>query len=496
MGQAETREMIQRAIQRGDARIRVVNGEEEDEEEDEYMLESEDDYDDVDEEVGNSSPLTESYYKVHAKRWPIDFKPAPDNKEIHLTQANLQLGEQLLSAFQTDTDPSQQEQQLATASRLFYACLTEMQFRASSIASRFRILSQVGLLITFFKQIQLTAEGNEAGEGEEKVGNNSDSKVQRLDQVIIDLSREPGLSWYFSQQTPQPHILLQLYSYLWSRLQPTSSPLLLPLLTEVLESEYKIPTLDSTSVSASSSNTVLSRLQDEIDHRFRLLRSGAFGTTALSHSNTFSPSSNVHTLLRGREIRNYGFSPRLKMTAAQTFIPHSKSRRIIGRFGPSAGYCGQFSLDGSLFYGAWKDWTIRLFDTSQLSSYNASANHFKLKKTIHTEEGNWTITDCQLSSDNRFLIYSSIIPQVYLCRLDEDVAHQQLEFARPDQHFFGIWSIRLSADNREVVCGTNRNTIGVYDLEANRLSFDARAHDDDVNAVCFLEEGNSHVFAR
>lgn len=52
------------------------------------------------------------------------------------------------------------------------------------------------------------------------------------------------------------------------------------------------------------------------------------------------------------------------------------------------------------------------------------------------------------------------------------------------EHSFGIFSIKFSKDGREIVAGTNDDSIYVYDLLANKVSLRLPAH--SVSTLSFL----------
>jgi WD repeat-containing protein 23 len=56
-----------------------------------------------------------------------------------------------------------------------------------------------------------------------------------------------------------------------------------------------------------------------------------------------------------------------------------------------------------------------------------------------------------------------------------------------------IWSVRFSADAREIVAGANQGLIFVYDIDSQRPILRLDAHNDDVNAVCFADTASSNV---
>lgn len=62
--------------------------------------------------------------------------------------------------------------------------------------------------------------------------------------------------------------------------------------------------------------------------------------------------------------------------------------------------------------------------------------------------------------------------------------HEGLDFSHghsdyddyDDEYAFGIFSIKFSKDGREIVAGTNNDSIYVYDLLANKVSLRLLAH--------------------
>lgn len=77
-------------------------------------------------------------------------------------------------------------------------------------------------------------------------------------------------------------------------------------------------------------------------------------------------------------------------------------------------YSGQFSDDGNFFYSCAQNFKVRLYDTS-------NPHEWKYYKTVEYPFGQWTITDCTLSPDNRFLAYTSIRNLVCLAPTDPAV---------------------------------------------------------------------------
>jgi WD repeat-containing protein 23 len=175
-------------------------------------------------------------------------------------------------------------------------------------------------------------------------------------------------------------------------------------------------------------------------------------------------------------------------------IPSSSPDTIIKYAHPV--YSGQFSGDGNFFFAVGKDFRVRMYDTS---------NPYKWKyyKTVnYLAEAQWTLTDASLSPDNKFLAYTSISSQVCLSPTDPndlgdpyvlDLRPQQPDGSFRRQDMFSIWSIRYSGDGRELVAGTGKAAVVVYDIESRRTVASIPAHSQDVNAVCFADASSPHI---
>ncbi|EJT50400.1 hypothetical protein A1Q1_00332 [Trichosporon asahii var. asahii CBS 2479] len=119
-------------------------------------------------------------------------------------------------------------------------------------------------------------------------------------------------------------------------------------------------------------------------------------------------------------------------------------------------------------------------------------------KTTQGIEGQWTITDADADRAGRRMIYSSITPHVYMLSTEAgDDEQTLLDFHDRTRRYgfesFGLWSIRFSADGKEIVAGASRGNIMVYDVESDRRSLCVQGHRDDVNAVCFADESSTNI---
>ncbi len=138
----------------------------------------------------------------------------------------------------------------------------------------------------------------------------------------------------------------------------------------------------------------------------------------------------------------------------------------------------------------------------------------RLKRSIAGRMCSWTITDANLSPDNRWLIYSSLTPYVHLVptsdiaedsagtgtgargnpAVDEQVTLDMCGLRGRDSFYGdGLFSVRFSGNSKEIVAGARNGGIYVYDVEARKNVLAVTAHNDDVNSVCFADVGSSNM---
>ncbi|KAB5562914.1 WD40 repeat-like protein [Coniochaeta sp. 2T2.1] len=178
----------------------------------------------------------------------------------------------------------------------------------------------------------------------------------------------------------------------------------------------------------------------------------------------------------------------------QGMIPRNEPEKIIHY--PAPVCCGQFSDDGNFFYACVKDLRVRMYDTSD--PYN-----WKHYKTADYPFGQWTLTDADLSPDNKWLAYSSLQSHVAFTPTDphDEGEPYTLNLASPYTGHggwrrggnFAIFSVRFSGDGRKIVAGTGADSIVVYDIESRTVLNTIAGHENDVNAVCFADKGSPHI---
>ncbi|ODA78623.1 hypothetical protein RJ55_06005 [Drechmeria coniospora] len=227
----------------------------------------------------------------------------------------------------------------------------------------------------------------------------------------------------------------------------------------------------------------------------KLMESGAFGTN--SHDGRREARKHplsVRLLERELGLGDWAQRKRDKDLLTQSMIPGTRADKIIHYDDPV--YSGQFSDDGRFFYSCCQDFKVRIYDTSHPTEWE----HYK---TASFPSGIWTLTDATLSSDNRWLAYTSIQSLVSITSTDPadsadpHILHLEGTGRSGDGNgpeSFGIWSIRFSGDGRELIAGTSVDSIVVYDIESRRVLHHIYGHADDVNAVCFADKASPHVF--
>jgi WD repeat-containing protein 23 len=180
------------------------------------------------------------------------------------------------------------------------------------------------------------------------------------------------------------------------------------------------------------------------------------------------------------------------------FIPNTYTETSVNF--DSRAYNGQFSPDGSLYYCSSQN-EIKVFDTSDVFDW-------ELQQEIICRNIHWTVTDIDLSPCKQFMLYSTMDNRISLVNLNMEAdfdnkysvycdgnrrVHEQFDLSDGYDHF-GICSVRFSQDGREVVAGTSRHSLEVYDLTTRtKVNSVSNAHSDDVNVVCFANRDVSNV---
>lgn len=185
-------------------------------------------------------------------------------------------------------------------------------------------------------------------------------------------------------------------------------------------------------------------------------------------------------LISNREYQG-GFSSKNRAHVLHRFIPKKEIREVDEY--KNQVFCGRFSKDGNILMTACQDRLIRLYET----------NTWKKIKKIEARDVGWSIISTDYSPDQKWLIYSSWSDYIHMCNIDgQHETHEALNL-NPESHRFCLFSIQFSPDSNEILCGSSDKCIYIYDLLKNQVSLRIPAHDDDINAVSYLEEDNNNT---
>ncbi|GAB5587346.1 hypothetical protein Unana1_02246 [Umbelopsis nana] len=190
--------------------------------------------------------------------------------------------------------------------------------------------------------------------------------------------------------------------------------------------------------------------------------------------------------LREREISGRNRSSNNKL--GRHFVPKQHASKM--RQYDSDVYTGQYSEDGTLFYTTTKDFRVHIYDARD-------PEKFEELKSIHAVSGQWTLTDANLSRDKEWVAYSSLTPYATLSSTDvyRDTT-VPLDFNESRLGIQRLFSLRFSGSGKELVAGASAQceedrSILLYDIERQKVIDSAGGHWDDVNTVCFADEGSN-----
>ncbi|XP_068662481.1 LEC14B homolog [Aristolochia californica] len=237
-------------------------------------------------------------------------------------------------------------------------------------------------------------------------------------------------------------------------------------------------------------------LDHEISH---LTKFRSAPSEMIQRVTSIKPNRPISTvkMLSAREANCSGkgrFSSQDRCHVLSRYLPANGPWYVDGM--NSRAYVSQFSADGTLL--------VTGFQSSNVRIYNVEKG-YKVQKDIHARSLRWTITDTCLSPDQQCLVYASLTPIVHIVNVGSSSVeshaniteiHHGLDFsADGDEDSFGIFSVKFSTDGRELVAGTNDNSLYVYDLDANKVTVRLPAHSNDVNTVTFADETGHLIYS-
>ena len=216
-------------------------------------------------------------------------------------------------------------------------------------------------------------------------------------------------------------------------------------------------------------------------------------------------NSHIHALLAERERGGGPHTP-----------PQAINRRLASLFIPEyphlqsdhhdRGYVGKFTQSGAMYASAWQgSRVIALYETVLVGANE----HMRLAKTIHCRTIQWTVCDMAITSDQRFVAYSTIAPIIHLASVGDltsgapttSVAnvtdiHETFHLREEDVEYGeGVWAVRWSGQDDMILAGTSAGCY-LYDVRCNKVSRRfVGHHQDDVNAVCYGDESGNVFYS-
>ena len=148
---------------------------------------------------------------------------------------------------------------------------------------------------------------------------------------------------------------------------------------------------------------------------------------------------------------------------------------------------GKFSRSGDLYAAAWQgSRAITIFKT-----FGATVDML-IAKTVHCRTLRWTVCDLAITSDERFIAYSTIAPVIHIASVGDlssstpttsianvtDI-HETLHLRDEDVEYGeGVWAVRWSEGDDTILAGSSAGCY-LYDVRSNKVSRRFVGHHQD-----------------
>ncbi|KAI1731403.1 DDB1- and CUL4-associated factor 11 like protein [Ditylenchus destructor] len=172
-----------------------------------------------------------------------------------------------------------------------------------------------------------------------------------------------------------------------------------------------------------------------------------------------------------------------KVALNNRFLPNKKG--IVDAVKAKT-FCVGYTDGGLGIMTASQDHKIRLY------AAQGKRKRYALRKTLNVPYVGWSILDVAVSPDGRHIVYSTWSEVIYQCNIHDPQENWTPFRVDANAPRFALFSIRFNSDGSEIVGGATDQYLYIYNREVNRCVLALKAHDDDVNAVCFGDQA-SHI---
>ncbi|KAI6182621.1 Transcription initiation factor IIE subunit alpha [Aphelenchoides bicaudatus] len=179
---------------------------------------------------------------------------------------------------------------------------------------------------------------------------------------------------------------------------------------------------------------------------------------------------NKHFLCTNHRSRPGGFTAAEQVNLESNFFPNRRRRIDAVR---AKTFCVGYINGGNH--------KIRLYE-----KFGARRQYF-LQRALDVPYVGWSILDVVVSPDGKDIVYSTWNEAMYQCTIDGDESDENWIPLRVEatEARFALFSIRFNNTGTEIVAGSTDQHLYIYNRECCSSVLTLKAHDDDVNAVCF-----------
>jgi len=163
-------------------------------------------------------------------------------------------------------------------------------------------------------------------------------------------------------------------------------------------------------------------------------------------------------------------------------------RKIVDKLQTKT-FCVSYVNEGTGILSASQDNRIRIYQQTSLRK------RYVRQKVIQVPFVGWSILDVDVSpTDGRYIVYSTWNNVMYQYDLQNENSGWQEMLLESEEQRFGIFSVKFNTSGTEIVAGTTTG-LYIYSKEVDRCVMQIMGHEDDINAVCFVEDSDNLILS-